>query len=244
MPASGRRAARRTVMKGALAAGLSAPALSAFLTACGTKQASSTAVKIPSPSNPVTWPLSEANPAIAAGQTPKAGTHAAHLQLRRLPLAAGDEGLRGEVRRRHPALDLQRRRRGADEGRLQGAQVRPLLPELRLAGQAGPGGPAAPAHARLPHQLRQPLAELPRSLVRPRRPLHRALHHVLDRDRLADRHGPHRHRRDGQPVRRALGHDVRRQQCDPRRLAHRDVDGAAAQRDRRHQHHVVQGPRS
>ena len=74
MPASGRRAGRRTVMKGALAAGLSAPALSAFLTACGTKQASSTAVKIPSPTNPVTWPLSEVNPAIAAGQTPKAGT--------------------------------------------------------------------------------------------------------------------------------------------------------------------------
>ena len=74
MPAFGRRAGRRTVMKGALAAGLSAPALSAFLTACGTKQASTTAVKIPSPSNPVTWPLSEVNPAIAAGQTPKAGT--------------------------------------------------------------------------------------------------------------------------------------------------------------------------
>src|SRR6476619_1796142 len=74
MPAFGRRAGRRTVMKGALAAGLSAPALSAFLTACGTKETSSTAVKIPSPTSPVTWPLSEANPAIAAGQTPKAGT--------------------------------------------------------------------------------------------------------------------------------------------------------------------------
>jgi spermidine/putrescine transport system substrate-binding protein len=31
-------------------------------------------VKIPSPTNPVTWPMSKVNEAIAAGQTPKAGT--------------------------------------------------------------------------------------------------------------------------------------------------------------------------
>jgi spermidine/putrescine transport system substrate-binding protein len=67
-------ARRRSVVKGALAAGFSAPALSAFLTACGTKTSSSATVKIPSPTNPVTWPMSKVNEAIAAGQTPKAGT--------------------------------------------------------------------------------------------------------------------------------------------------------------------------
>lgn len=62
-------------MRGALAAGLSAPALAALLEACGSKSSTTSAeVKIPSPSTPVTWPLSEANPAIAAGQTPKAGS--------------------------------------------------------------------------------------------------------------------------------------------------------------------------
>jgi spermidine/putrescine transport system substrate-binding protein len=67
-------ARRRSVVKGALAAGISTPALAAFLTACGTKTHSAAAVKIPSPTNPVTWPLSKANAAIDAGQTPKAGS--------------------------------------------------------------------------------------------------------------------------------------------------------------------------
>ena len=66
---------RRTVVKGALAAGLAGPSMAAFLAACGTKTSTASAeTTIPSPSNPVTWPLSEANPAIAAGQTPKAGS--------------------------------------------------------------------------------------------------------------------------------------------------------------------------
>jgi spermidine/putrescine transport system substrate-binding protein len=67
-------ASRRSIIKGALAAGISVPAMSAFLTACGSKTSASGAVKIPSPDNPVTWPLSKANEAIAAGQTPKAGS--------------------------------------------------------------------------------------------------------------------------------------------------------------------------
>jgi spermidine/putrescine transport system substrate-binding protein len=67
-------APRRTVVKGALAAGLSAPALSAFLTACGTKTHASGTVKIPSPTSPVTWPISKANAPIAAGQMPKRGS--------------------------------------------------------------------------------------------------------------------------------------------------------------------------
>jgi spermidine/putrescine transport system substrate-binding protein len=74
MSATGPGFRRRTAIKGALAAGLSAPALSALLTACGTKHTSTSVQKIPSPSNPVTWPLSSANAAIAAGQVPKRGS--------------------------------------------------------------------------------------------------------------------------------------------------------------------------
>ncbi len=55
--------------------------------------------------------------AIESGLTPEAGQHAADLQLRRLPRARGCQGLREEVRRRHPAVDVQRRRRGADQDR-------------------------------------------------------------------------------------------------------------------------------
>ena len=49
---------------------------------------------------------------------PGARQHAADLQLRRLPVPADAQGLREEVRRRHPAVDVQRRRRGADQDRL------------------------------------------------------------------------------------------------------------------------------
>jgi spermidine/putrescine transport system substrate-binding protein len=65
---------RRSVLKGALAAGVAAPTLSAFLAACGTKTRAGATVKIPSPTNPVTWPLSKANQAIDSGLTPKPGS--------------------------------------------------------------------------------------------------------------------------------------------------------------------------
>ena len=46
-----------------------------------------------------------------------------------------------------------------------------------------------------------------------------------------------------EPVRRLLGHAVRRQHGHPRRLAHRHRDGADAQRRQRPQHHELQVPR-
>ena len=48
--------------------------------------------------NPVRWPLSKKYPIDRVRPEARARQHAAHLQLRRLPLAADDEGLRGEVR--------------------------------------------------------------------------------------------------------------------------------------------------
>jgi spermidine/putrescine transport system substrate-binding protein len=74
MSATGPGFRRRTALKGALAAGLSAPALSSLLTACGAKHTSTAVQKITSPTNPVTWPMSTTSPAIAAGQMPKRGS--------------------------------------------------------------------------------------------------------------------------------------------------------------------------
>jgi spermidine/putrescine transport system substrate-binding protein len=62
--------ARRTVLRGAAAAGLGVP----LLAACGDEQASGRALEIPAPDNPVQWPLSEANPAIDSGLTPERGS--------------------------------------------------------------------------------------------------------------------------------------------------------------------------
>jgi spermidine/putrescine transport system substrate-binding protein len=74
-PLSGRPdVARRTVLKG----GLAALALAPLLQACGGNGSGSAggggAEKIPSPDNPITWDLSKANPAIESGLTPKRGS--------------------------------------------------------------------------------------------------------------------------------------------------------------------------
>ena len=85
-------------------------------------------------------------------------------------------------------------------------------------------------HDYLPN-TEQPVAELPRPLVRPGRAVHGALHDLQHRHRLADRHGL-----DDDIAALDNPYDVfwdtavRRQHGDPRRLAHRDGDGAAAQR--------------
>jgi len=64
--------ARRTVLKGAVAAGLAGP----FLAGCG--GGSSTVAggpeKLPAPDNPVTWAVSKTNPAIESGLVPEAGS--------------------------------------------------------------------------------------------------------------------------------------------------------------------------
>ncbi|MGD9958224.1 polyamine ABC transporter substrate-binding protein [Nocardioides sp.] len=69
----GRPVARRTVLRGALAAGVASP----FLAACGGGDGSSAGAgpeKLPAPDNPVTWSVSKANPAIESGLVPEAGS--------------------------------------------------------------------------------------------------------------------------------------------------------------------------
>ncbi|WP_432476453.1 polyamine ABC transporter substrate-binding protein [Nocardioides sp. GXQ0305] len=62
--------ARRALLRGAAAAGVGIP----LLAACDQQSSSTRALEIPSPDNPVTWPLSEANPAIESGLTPERGS--------------------------------------------------------------------------------------------------------------------------------------------------------------------------
>ncbi len=70
-----RRLDRRSVLRAALA-GLALPALDSLVAACGGADgtARSATQKIPSPSNPVRWPTSKANPPIESGLTPKPGS--------------------------------------------------------------------------------------------------------------------------------------------------------------------------
>jgi spermidine/putrescine transport system substrate-binding protein len=67
--------ARRSLLKAMLAAG-AAPALSGTLAACSGSgpTAAGTAPKIPSPTNPIRWPLSTKHPAIKSGLEPKPGS--------------------------------------------------------------------------------------------------------------------------------------------------------------------------
>ena len=63
--------ARRSLLRGAAAAGVGLP----LLAACGGgDSAASRALEIPAPDNPVRWPLSEAHAAIESGLTPKPGS--------------------------------------------------------------------------------------------------------------------------------------------------------------------------
>ena len=225
--------ARRSLLKGSLAA----LALSPLLQSCGDPGLAFSGVeRIPAPDDPD--PLGPQRQAQdhRVRADPRGRHHAAHLQLRRLPLPAGAQELREEVRRRHPPLDVQRRRRGADQDRDREPRLRPLLPELRLDRPVDHRRPAAAAQPGLHDQHPQPVEGIPRPVVRPRWSVHAALHDLLHRHRLAQRPGARGGRRSREPLRRPLGHAVQGRHGGPRRLAHRDGHGAAAQRPRHEQH--------
>jgi spermidine/putrescine transport system substrate-binding protein len=66
---------RRSLLTGMLLAGVGAPTLSSLLAACGKPDSpAGSALKIPSPDNPVRWPISTKNPAIKPGLRPKRGS--------------------------------------------------------------------------------------------------------------------------------------------------------------------------
>ena len=81
-------------------------------------------------------------------------------------------------------------------------------------------------HSYIP-DISQRLADLHQPVVRPGLAVHRAVHHLHHRNRLAQRPSARRHRRTEEPVRIAVGSAVQEQDRDPRRLAHRDGDGVA-----------------
>ncbi len=102
-------------------------------------------------------------------------------------------------------LDVQRHRRGDHQDPRRQRRLRHLLPELRPDQPAGQrrAGAAAEPHLHPEHQER--LADLHQPLVRPGVALHRAVHRLHHRHRLAHRPGARRHRRAEEPVRRRSG---------------------------------------
>lgn len=89
--------ARRALLRGAVGAGVGIP----LLAACSSEGSSSAqALDIPSPDNPVEWPLSKANPAIESGLQPEAGStlriynYADYLSPRMVKQFEADHGVK------------------------------------------------------------------------------------------------------------------------------------------------------
>ena len=111
------------------------------------------------------------------------------LQLRRLHQPRRDQGLRetstaSRSRSRRSTTPTRRSPRSAAA-----RPLRHLLPELRPDQQAGDGRAHPAAEPQLHHEHRQRLADLHQPLVRPGLALHRAVHHLHHRHRLAHRPG-------------------------------------------------------
>ena len=225
--------ARRSLLKG----GLAALALAPLLQSCGDPGLAFSGVeRIPAPDDPIRWDLSDKHEIIESGLTPEAGQHAADLQLRRLPLAAGAQELREEVRRRHPALDLQRRRRGADQDRHREPRVRPLLPELRLARPADHRRPAPAAQPGLHDQHRATCGPASATRGTTSAGCTRGRTRSTAPASAGAPTGSRRRSATATTPTTSSGTRVQGRPGDPRRLAHRDGHGAAAQRPRHEQH--------
>jgi hypothetical protein len=165
--------------------------------------------------------------------------HAQALQLGRLHLQEGRQGLREEVqavRRQGADLDVQQHGRGPGQDPRRQGRLRRLLPDLRCAGQAGPGQVPAPYQPLLRRQHRSGLAGLPEPVLRPGLAVLGAVHRLHHRHRLAGRQGQRGHLQAAEPLRRLLGQPLQGQGRDPRRLPRGHEYGPAAQRGRRRQH--------
>ena len=145
---------------------------------------------------------------IDSGLTPEPGSTLRIYNYADYLSPAGAQGLREEVRRRHPALDVQRRRRGADQDRLEerSSSTCTSRATTRWAGWSRPTcsgrstTTTCPTPSNLWPQFRDPWYD--RGCA-----LHRPVHDLQHRHRLAHRPGPERHRgRPRQPLRLPVGH--------------------------------------
>ena len=168
-----------------LAAG--APSLGAVLQACSKSTPSSSApsLTLAAPDNPVKWDIADDNKPIADGLAPEKG---ATLQLYSYadyisPDAVKAFGDKYGVQVRD--LDVQRHRRGDHQDPRRQCRLRPLLPELRPDQPAGVRQADSAAEPQLHPEHQERVAELHQPLVRPGLALHRAVHHLHHRHRLA-----------------------------------------------------------
>ena len=160
------------------------------------------------------------------------------LQLSRLPLQEGPHGLRGQVRRRSPVHAVRQRQLRTPAACLRSGHARrdgdhaghARYRRRRQADQA--------AQPRLhPEPQEEHLAAARRPVLRRRVALHRSLHRLRHRHRMADGRDQRGHRRHGPAVGHLLGvSGVQGQGGAPLREPGDDRHGAPAQGDHGHQH--------
>ena len=197
---------RRQFLARAAILAASAPTLGAFLQACSKSGAVVFGTEPDDRRAEQPGQVADRRRQQADRRRPRAGEgrDAQDLQLRRLSQPRSRQGLRGQVRDEDRDLDLQRRRRG-DHQTPQRSRLRHLQRQLHRDQPPGEwrAGPAAEPLLHSRHQER--VAELHQPLVRPGLAVHRAVHHLHHRNRLADRSGARRYRRDEESVRRRSG---------------------------------------
>ena len=188
-----------------LAAG--APTLGAFLRRARSRmrrRPSGPSLTLAAPDNPVKWPHRRRQQADRRRARAREGRDAQDLQLRRLSQPSGRQGVRGQV----PAKIEISTFNDGDEAITKirsGVDFDIYNANYTEISRLVNGGLIRPLnHSYIPeHQER--VAELHQPLVRPGVALHRSLHHLHHRHRLADRPGARRYRRDEESVRRVVG---------------------------------------
>ncbi len=194
---------RREFLRRSLGTAVVLPSAAAILAACskpGTTSSGGTATGggprvLARPDNPVTLPM---NGEPIPTSTPDRDGHAPRLQLGRLHVQAGAEGLRGRVQRDGGVDHVPEHGGGDPEARRRSGAGRRLLPHhrLRLAARRGRPPPAAQPRADPEPRGEQVEGLLgSRAVLRPRVAVHRAVHDLHDRGRLPT--GPDRRRRGG-----------------------------------------------
>ena len=241
---------RRTLLRNAALLGISVPTLNALLAACARRtdgqwrqrRVGGGALQIATPDNPVTWDITDDNPIIDDGLSPEAGplllyNYADYIGPGVVKSFEAQYGVEVKVSTFNDTDEmLTKIRTGAVPYDI-------CFPSYDQISRMVTAQARAAAQPQLPRQPRQRLGRLPGPVVRRRGPLLGALQRLHDRPRLADRPGARRRRRDGQPLRRALGPGVRRQGGGDRRLAHLHGPGRAPRRHHRRQHRLRRRPR-
>ena len=164
------------------------------------------------PDNPVKWPIADDNKPIADGLAPEKGATLKIYNYADYLSPQAIKSFEDKYDDEDRDLDLQRRRRG-DHQAAQWSRLRHLQRQLHRDQPAGERRTASAAEPLLHPRHQERLAELHQPLVRPGMAIHRAVHHLHHRNRLADRSGARRYRRAEESVRRRSG--IRRTRARP-----------------------------